>query len=75
MGVKIKKLKKLKNGLEILASYTYIPNFKKIGPSVWSLAMCTDTHTHRHTHSYVARGLNEDADCPRQNEDYQKYSN
>ena len=41
-----------------IANYTYIPNFKKIGPSVWSLAMRTDrqTHTHTdtqtHTHTY-----------------------
>src|SRR5436190_17310027 len=58
-GVKVKNSKKLKNSLEILANYTgtYIPNFKKIGPSVWSLALRTDTQTHTHTdtHTHVCK--------------------
>src|SRR5436190_11705198 len=55
MGLKLQIQKNEKNGLEILANYTCIPNFKKIGPSVWSLAMRTDTHTHSHTltHTHI----------------------
>jgi len=45
----IGKNKKMKNGLEILANYTYIQNFKKVDPFVWSLAMCTDRLTHTYT--------------------------
>ena len=49
IGLKLKIQKNEKNVLEILANYTYIPNFMKIGPFVWSLAMVTDTHTYGQT--------------------------
>src|SRR5436190_12489047 len=57
MGLKLQIQKNEKNGLEILANYTYIPNFKKIGPSVWSLAMRTDRHTHTYGQTFFVNQI------------------